>query len=157
MSEPLTTGDINDLLATIQESQQHLRAVERRLREHGDAIAIAARPTYPTGEQIAGIEEAARRIRAGETPESHHGVGVGPVGSPYIVTVHGVSGWLRVKVGAPYRLTRQGERLWDFTDEEVEAILDVVRAQGLTVDHHWRADNGLSINTTHRQGEHTDD
>lgn len=123
-----------------------LHAEDRSVREQLVALQLLERPQYPTQVQRDGIVEAVRRIKAGVTPKSHHG---DPTPT-YEVTageLHGY-GWLTVRHGAPYGAS--GEKLWHFTDDEIESILELVRAEDIGVSDWWRANDCVSIRTTHK-------
>lgn len=144
--EPMTRTEVVALIETVENIEASARMILSRLGEQHDALALAARPTYPTPGQRLGIREAARRIAMAEEATTHHGDHCGPGLDPAAVLVDGAHGWLNVRTGAPSRHGRS-EALWDFTDEDVEGILAVVRDQGLTITRHWRADRSISIQT----------
>jgi hypothetical protein len=117
-----------------------IRGEQSGISQKIDALNLEERPIYPTDEQRAGITEAARRIKSQEQSKSHHG---DPTPT-YAVVVCGSNNWLSVRHSAPYK-HRGGSRLWDFTESETETLLDLLRAEGLTVAHHWVHDEGISI------------
>lgn len=126
---------IDEGISTLHVKQ---RAIEVRL----DEIRREARPEFPTPEQIAGLAEATRRMGELEVPSSHHG---DPTPT-YAVVVDGARRWLNIRHGAPPS-ARNGERLWDFTDEEIEAFLDILKGEDhcWTILRWWRCDGGISV------------
>lgn len=157
-------SSIQDLLDRHQACERgitELRRSQVALEERIDAQRLEDRPTYPTEAQRAGLLVALERVKAGEEPSSHHGdpccpdVTVdydgGKYSASYDVVVDGARGWLSVNHRAPYSKRRMGSRLWDFTDEELEAIFAIVREGGHEVLSHWRHDHGVSITVTPNQ------
>jgi hypothetical protein len=118
---------------------------QRRICEEVDAIRLTKRPTYPTEEQRAGLVEATRRIGEREVPASHHG---DPTPT-YAVVVDGRRGWLNIRHGAPVGARKVGS-LWDFTDEDIEAFLEILKGEGhyWRILRWWRCDGGVSIEVT---------
>lgn len=137
-------------LARLEQIENDAHYLTLGTRDELDAARIEQRPTYPTDIQRDGIAAALAVCNAGTKPETHHGDPAIPGVATY-VHVDGARPWLRVKAGAPYSVHRNRGYLWDFTDDEIEAILNIVRAAGWTPQH-WRADNGLSMNL-YREGE----
>lgn len=113
---------------------------QRDLSTRIDAARLSARPTYPTDEQRNGVREAARRIRERIKPTSHHGEGT----PTRAVLVTGHTGWLSINHEAPYNYVGGGV-LWRFTDEEIDDLLDLVRAEDLEITSWWKHGNGISV------------
>lgn len=125
--------------AAAEEARLALRAAEKEL----DALRLAARPTYPLEAHRTGITEAARRIRERVPCQSHHGEPC----PGRAVRVHGVSGWIGVWSDAPYAANGGGRRLWDFSDDDAQALCTLIEAEGLVVVNWWRHEAGLSFTT----------
>lgn len=134
-----------DLHAQIEQKIRALHEQQRGLVADIQAEQRTAKPAFPTDEQRAGVREAARRIRLAEAPASHHG-------DPcltYAVKVDGARGWLSIGHGAGLIFGGDGGRVWWFTEQDVDALLDLVRAAGLEPVYHWTHDTGVSIEVRH--------
>jgi hypothetical protein len=141
-AHPGDTQPMSDLIAysrRLDETINALRADQRRAEETLDKLRLAARPTYPTDEQRAGLAEASRRMGDRVPASTHHG---DPTPT-YAVVVDGAERWLNIRHGAPN--DRKGYHLWWFTDEEVEAFLDILKADAWRIEKWWRCDGGISI------------
>lgn len=133
-------------------ARTRVRAIEQQI----DDLRLTTRPTYPTRAQILGIAEAARQVKAGIVPSTHHGDPCAPLfddgrhstesPSSYDVVVDGRRGFIRLANKAPYSKRGSGQ-LWDYTDDELEAIFAEIRTHGLAVVEHWRS-SGISIIVT---------
>lgn len=126
-----------------EEHQSILRERVRRYETQIDELRLLQRPEFPTAEQDALIGLAASEIHAARIPKSHHGDPV--VEGNYTVVVDGHRGFISVRDGAPYAARGSSEKLWAFTDEERNAILYLVEANGLEVTSYWPHAEGLSI------------
>lgn len=118
-----------------------LRQHQRDVRTRYNSLEMEKKPTFPTAEQRADIRLAIEAIRADVVPSSHHGdrVGAGTV------SVAANRHWLSISHGAEIVWQGSGGRYWRFTDSDVEALLDVVRAEGVDIVNHWTHDTGLSV------------
>ncbi len=135
---------IQDLQKAYAESRQAVNreiAFQKRIADDIDATRLAGRPTYPTPEQLAGLEIAIERVLEGFPSEAIHGDPCGPFPDPHIVTVSpGFTGHIVVFDRAPSQF--QGMRaLWMMSDEEIDKILELVRTR-LTVIKWWRHSSG---------------
>ena len=143
-------------LAETEKIAERARIRARTIEQVIDDVVLSLRPTYPTRAQILGIAEAARQVKAGIKPSSHHGDPCAPLlddgrhstesPSSYDVTVDGERGWIRLANKAPYSKRGNGQ-LWDYTDDELEAIFAEIRTHGLAIADHWRS-SGISILVT---------
>jgi hypothetical protein len=115
---------------------------QRQICEEIDGLRLSLRPTYPTDMQREGIIEAARRIRDGIRADIHHGDATNQDRS---VVVDGARGWLSIRHHAPTSKARRGYNLWLFEDHEIDALLDLVRAEGFEIADNWPHGDGLSI------------
>lgn len=125
-----------------EEQQSILRERVRRYETRVDDLRLLQRPEFPTAEQDALIGLAASVIHAGTIPKSHHGDPVEE--GNYSVVVDGHRGFISVRDGSPYS-ARRGDKLWSFTDDERNALLAIVEANGLEVTSYWPHGEGLSI------------
>ena len=124
----------------------------RQLELEIDDLRLAAKPEFPTADQVDGIKAALILIEQDYKPKSHHGDPIGgDYTSPVRVGNHGFNGWLSVHHRSPYSKRRMGGKLWGFTEDEQEALLRVVRDEGFTVYDSWPHDNGLSIVTNRKR------
>ena len=119
--------DIETRMHEIDQERYALGDEARALRHEHDAIRLEARPTYPTKIHQAGIRKARRYFINRIAPQSH-----------------------------PYSKVRIGEKLWGFTDEEIEEMLRLVREQGFTIAEWWRHDGGISIVVVLPPGRNSD-
>lgn len=140
------------VLEQIEVERATLARQERVVRQQIDEIVRLRRPTYPTPDQREAITAAADIIRKQQKPESRHGDSPLP-GRSVGVLVDGKNRWMSVEHRAPYAKANRSAYLWSFTDEEIESILDAVRAEGLTVVEHWGHGKGISIRTAPPQEE----
>jgi hypothetical protein len=115
----------------LEEQQQFCLRRQRTICEQIDETRQGLRPTYPTDQH---------RVEAGETSPTHHG-------EPITVGVACDPGrrWLHLGHRAPHTARGGGGYLWGFTDEEVEALLELFRDSGHEIGSHWRSDGGLSV------------
>ena len=134
--------DIETRMHEIDQERYALGDEARALRHEHDAIRLEARPTYPTKIHQAGIRKARRYFINRIAPQSHLG---DSIVTDHSVQVAGNRGALYIYHRAPYSKVRIGEKLWGFTDEEIEEMLRLVREQGFTIAEWWRHDGGISI------------
>lgn len=140
-----TIETLGDESQRCEEEASRLREESANLLRQIDILRTSQRPTFPTAEQDALIGLAVEEIRKGTKPSSHHGDPVED--GNYIVVVDGSREWMSVRHDAPYSARGSAEKLWSFSDEETEAILEIVRANGLTVLKWWHHGDGISITT----------
>lgn len=141
--------------AQIARLEARQRAAGERIREleqEIDDARLRHRPTYPTEEQLAGIDAAIRLIAARTPNESHLGDPCGPDENTYVVSyalrnfaatpVDG--GVIYVDHQAPYK-KRGGGKLWGFTPADLDRIFARIDAGGFHVVESWEHDRGVSI------------
>lgn len=138
----------------VEDERTRLAAREHSIQQAIDDLRTRCRPTFPTAEHVEQAEEAMRRINGRVKPRSHHGdpaiPGFDPTTRkapwpPYSVTVDGARGFLCFMHGAPFSARRKGYKLWSFTDDEVQALLGLLRDRGYVVTSHWKHDTGISV------------
>lgn len=143
-ADPRDTPEMTNLISTSRELEGYITALRKAVRETEerlDAARLAVRPTYPTAEQLAGLEEATRRMSELIPAKSHHG---DPTPT-YAVVVDGKGRWLHIRHDSPN--DRRGYSLWTFTDEEIEAFRKILMGPGhfWRIESCWRADGGVSF------------
>lgn len=138
-----TTPEIDALIARHREAEraiQQLHVEQSTIGKEIDALRMSGRPTYPTDAQREGMKVAAQRIRDHVAPDSHHG---DPTPT-YEIVVDGARGWLCFRHHAPHAF-RGWSKLWDYTVPEVNALVELVQAEGFEIASKWRNDEGLSV------------
>lgn len=162
MSE--SVEDLTERLAMIQREREALRVEERGINESIDSLLMKQRPTFPTEHHKTGIIEAARRIKYGIQSNSHHGDPCAPEGEgddeyfrtnrakhSYDVTCELRSrpdyhfGRIAINHRSPFSKTRTGSKVWGFTDYEIDVLLSLIKAEGVTIVDHWHHDQGISV------------
>lgn len=121
-----------------------VNATVRRIRERADVVALRDRPTYPTANQREQIPAAVALALSGRKPSSHRGDRVDGVDWPDSEVVW-TQRWLSIHHRAPFSGRRTGGKLWSFTEDDVAALLALVREAGGDPVDHWTHDNGLSV------------
>lgn len=145
----MTTRTVYALEQDYRDLDNQIHQLHQTQREIADEInrrRAARKPTFPTQGQREGLVEAARQIRERQQGKCIHGDPVGPPDDPNAVKVDGARPWLAVAHGAPMTFRGGGGRLWGFTDEDVEALLAIIRD---LIDDEiadwWRHDYGVSV------------
>lgn len=137
-----TIAALGEEVQAIARSISVLREQERRLEILIDEARLAQKPDFPTDRQRELLVMAARNIHDRVKSRSH--LGDAALDGDYTVKVDGERGWISVQDLAPYA-ARSGQRLWSFTDEDVEAFREILRGEGLEPLDSWLHQDGVSI------------
>ena len=127
---------LNRCIRNAREDADRARDSLRSAQLARDEFELRQRPTYPTTELRLGLEAALLDVVDAHDPGSNQGRQLGGG-----VSVHGRWGYIWVNAQAPYGEASNG-RLWNFTDGEVQEMIEHIERHGGNVTQQWQHESG---------------